>query len=61
MNLDGRIRELNLRHQDLEREIDAEMKHPSFDGARVAMMKKEKLRLKDKLARLGGRRFDRAS
>ena len=61
MNLDGRIRELNLRHQDLEREIDAEMKHPSFDDARVAMMKKEKLRLKDKLAELSGYRLDRAS
>ncbi|MGD2131930.1 MAG: YdcH family protein [Maricaulaceae bacterium] len=52
MNLDGRLKELNAKHQDLEREIDAELKHPASDAGRVAMMKKQKLHLKDKIARL---------
>lgn len=52
MALEARIRELSLRHYDLDCAIEAEMAHPAADTFRVAAMKKEKLRLKDEIATL---------
>lgn len=40
---------LTKRHQELEAEITAEMKHPAFDELRVVEMKREKLKIKDQL------------
>lgn len=52
MAAEGHIRELSDKHQRLQELIDSEMTHSGWDETRVAMLKKEKLRLKDELQRL---------
>ena len=48
----GQIEHLAVQHRKLEEIIDAEMTHPDWDEARVAALKKQKLRIKDELERL---------
>lgn len=52
MELQGTIKDLTEKHKKLEQLIDAEMAHPDWDEARVAALKKQKLRIKDELERL---------
>ena len=49
MAIDARIRELDSRHQHLERAIEEELRHPSSDSLRVREMKARKLRLKEQI------------
>ena len=55
MALESHIKELAVRHQQLEELIEAEMAHSGWHEQRIAYLKKEKLRLKDELERLRGR------
>ena len=52
MAAEANIQELTDKHHRLQELIDAEMAHTGWDEARVAELKKEKLRLKDELERL---------
>jgi hypothetical protein len=52
MALEGHIQELSEKHKKLQQLIESEMTHPDWDEARVAELKKEKLRIKDELERL---------
>lgn len=52
MALEGHIEELSAKHRKLEELIGEEMAHPDWDESRIAALKKEKLRIKDELARL---------
>jgi hypothetical protein len=52
MAIDGRIRELGSRHQNLERAIEQELRSPSSDPIRLTELKRKKLRLKDQLESL---------
>lgn len=52
MALEGHIQELSEKHRKLEQRIEAEMAHPDWDEVTIAALKKEKLRLKDEIARL---------
>ena len=54
MALQGHIQELSEKHKKLEQRIHDEMARPDWDEARVAALKKEKLRIKDELERLRG-------
>ncbi|WP_116654727.1 YdcH family protein [Pelagibacterium sediminicola] len=45
------ITSLERRHQDLERKIEQEMRHPSRDALLIAALKRKKLELKDQMAR----------
>ena len=54
MTQDGQINHLTNQHRKLEEIIAAEMAHPDWDEARVAALKKQKLRIKDELERLRG-------
>jgi len=56
MALDSHIAELRDRHQALQREIETEILHPSSDDLRIAALKKHKLRLKEEIERLSGKR-----
>jgi hypothetical protein len=56
MALESHIAELRDRHQALERAIEAELHHPSSDDLHIAELKKQKLRLKEEISRLGGRK-----
>ncbi len=53
MALDARIRELTNRHRSLEEQLASELKRPAADEARVAELKKHKLRIKDEILSLG--------
>ena len=52
MALQGHIQELSDKHRRIQEMIEAEMSHPDWDEARIAALKKEKLRIKDELERL---------
>ncbi len=51
MAIDARIRELDTRHQTLDRMIEDELRHHA-DPLRVSELKKQKLRLKDQLEQM---------
>ncbi|MFY8031306.1 MAG: YdcH family protein [Devosia sp.] len=52
MTTEGHIAALERRHQQLEREIEAEMGHLSHDDLLIAALKRKKLEIKDELSRL---------
>jgi hypothetical protein len=52
MELEGQIENLAVQHKKLEELIAAEMTQPGWDEARIAALKKQKLRIKDELERL---------
>lgn len=49
MAIEARIRELDTRHQRLERTIEVESRSPSSDPLHITALKREKLRLKEQL------------
>ncbi|MBE7210036.1 MAG: YdcH family protein [Gluconacetobacter diazotrophicus] len=53
MSVADRIESLKTRHNSLENRIHAEGVRPSPDQTTVARLKREKLRVKDELERLG--------
>jgi hypothetical protein len=52
MSLEAHIRELEARRQQLKEKIAELMSHPSVDDIEIARLKREKLHLKDEIARL---------
>ncbi len=49
MGVQAHVRQMNMKHADLERELSAEMKRLHPDTLRISQLKKEKLQLKDKI------------
>lgn len=45
------ITSLERRHQDLERKISEEMRHPARDALLIAALKRKKLELKDQMSK----------
>lgn len=54
MTIEARIRELDFRHQTLERAIEDETSRPAADELRLRELKRRKLKLKDELEQLRG-------
>lgn len=54
MAIEARIRELDVRHQNLDRAIQEETTRPSSDTMRLRELKRQKLRLKEELETLRG-------
>ncbi|MCA1798318.1 MAG: DUF465 domain-containing protein [Xanthomonadaceae bacterium] len=54
-SLKQRIRELKLKHHDLDCALRALAERPVVDQLQLARFKKEKLRLKDQITRLQSR------
>jgi hypothetical protein len=52
MTTESHIAALERRHQELDREIQNEMAHVSYDDQMVAALKRKKLEIKDELTRL---------
>lgn len=52
MAVSAHIDELAQQHRAIERKIEEELNHPSSDELTIAALKKEKLRLKDEIAKL---------
>ncbi|WP_169569791.1 DUF465 domain-containing protein [Sneathiella limimaris] len=46
------VAQLTEKHHRIEEEIQSEMTHPSADPMHITELKKEKLRLKEKIQRL---------
>lgn len=53
MSFEDRIESLRLKHQSLEEEVRLENLRPSPDVELIHRLKKEKLKLKDEITRLG--------
>jgi len=51
MTSEGHIAALERRHQELDKQIQEEMAHASYDDLRVAALKRKKLEVKDELTR----------
>lgn len=52
MAVEGNVDLLRTHHQDLETELETEMRRPHPDEVRIGELKKQKLRLKDEMARM---------
>lgn len=52
MSLATHLEELKRRHNDIEREIDDALTHPSVDDLEIATLKRRKLAIKDEIAKL---------
>lgn len=52
MSLDSRLSELRRKHEMLSTRIEQEQRRPAADDFALASLKKEKLRLKEEIARL---------
>jgi hypothetical protein len=52
MEMEGQIENLAVQHKKLEEIIASELTQPGWDEARIAALKKQKLRIKDELERL---------
>ena len=52
MTTEGHIAALERRHQELDRQIEAEMQYLTRDDLALAALKRKKLEVKDELARL---------
>ena len=52
MSSESHLSQLELRHADLEQQINEAMNHPSADPLELADLKRRKLRLKDKITRM---------
>ena len=53
MALHARFAELTDKHSALDRKIQEELARPVADSLQIAALKRQKLRIKDELARLG--------
>ncbi|MFZ4600948.1 MAG: YdcH family protein [Caulobacterales bacterium] len=52
MALEARLRELDSRHRDLDATIQQETRRPATDDARIAALKRQKLRIKEEIETL---------
>ena len=54
MTLAGHLAELSEKHRLLDMRIQEELARPSADDIQISRLKKEKLRIKDEMAKLRG-------
>ncbi len=54
MSLEDRITSLKAKHHSIESKIEVATTRPQPDELEIASLKKQKLRIKDQLANLGG-------
>lgn len=52
MSLNAHLQELKRKHSDLSEAVEAAQRAPGSDGLDIAVMKKQKLRLKEEIERL---------
>lgn len=52
MSLSGHLAELQRKHQSLSDAVEAAQRRPGTDDLEIARMKKQKLQLKEEIARL---------
>jgi hypothetical protein len=52
MTLASHLAELSEKHRSLERQIEEELSRPGADDLEISKLKKEKLKIKDEIAKL---------
>jgi hypothetical protein len=52
MSLESHLEELKRKHNDLSREIDQALLHPSVDDLEIVRLKRRKLAIKDEMEQL---------
>ena len=52
MNMPSHLDQLRAKHEALSQRIEEEQKHPGTDDLEIATLKRQKLQLKDEIARL---------
>ncbi|MCU0907711.1 MAG: YdcH family protein [Rhodobacteraceae bacterium] len=52
MSLSSHLQELRKKHQHLSDQVETEARRPGVDDLRLMELKKQKLRLKEEIARL---------
>ncbi|MGH1331855.1 MAG: YdcH family protein [Paracoccaceae bacterium] len=52
MTLSSHLQELKKKHQSLSLQVDEAQRQPGMNSIQVAAMKKQKMRLKEEIARL---------
>lgn len=52
MALSAHLKQLNLKHAELDKKINAELKHPAPDALLLTELKKQKFQIKQKLSEL---------
>ena len=52
MSMGSHLQELRKKHQDLESEVEAAQRSPSFDDLQLSALKKQKLKIKEEIERL---------
>ena len=52
MTESSHLHQLRAKHEALSQKIEEELKHPGSDDLQIAALKREKLMLKDEIARL---------
>ena len=55
MTTESHIAALERRHREIDRQIEQELGHASYDDLEIATLKRKKLEVKDELARLQAR------
>lgn len=56
MALDSHLAELSEKHRQLQLRIEEEMNRPAADDGKIRLWKREKLKLKDLIAKLEAKR-----
>ena len=54
MSVTAHLEELKKKHQTLSDQVDMAQRSPAVDQIEIAAMKKQKLKLKEEIARLSG-------
>jgi hypothetical protein len=54
MSLQSHLSELQRKHASLSARIEAEQRSPGSEDLQIAALKKEKLKLKEEIARISG-------
>lgn len=54
MTISAHVQELRKKHQHLSEQVEIAYRSPGTDGLEIAKLKKQKLRLKEEISRLGG-------
>lgn len=54
MSLEAHVRELRRKHDTLSTKVEEAQRSPGYDDIQLAEMKKQKLKLKEEIARLDG-------
>ncbi len=57
MPLSGHLDVLSDKHRVLEKKLSEALNHPSISDAELAILKREKLKIKDEIRRLSGEDF----